>query len=89
MVIGLLALIPVLGIAGGLLMAVGVDGEAGAWVTFGIAAAWIVLMIWWALRAPAPAHLSDEARGRYLAFLRHAQYQPLDPADDDTTRDHS
>ena len=80
MAVGLAALIPVLGIAGWLFGALGVEGEAGAWMTLGAGFVWVVLMIWWALRGPAPAQLSDGARGRYLAFLRHAEYHPDDDA---------
>lgn len=76
--VGLVALIPVLGLAGTLLAAVGLEGEAAAWVVFGVAAVWIALTTWWAFRAPVPAQLSDEARGRYFAFLRHGQYRALD-----------
>ena len=83
--IGLLALIPVLGIVGWLIASVDIDGRAGTWVTLGAAFAWIVLMIWWALRAPA--QLTEKYRNRYLAFLRHPEYEPLDRADADATRD--
>ncbi len=85
--IGLVALIPVLGLGGRLLEAVGLEGEAAAWVMFGVAAVWIALMIWWALRAPVPAQLSDESRGRYFAFLRQAEYRPLDDSDEHTRTD--
>ena len=81
--IGLVALIPVLGIAGGLVMAVGVEGAAAAWITLGIGLAWIGLMVWWALRAPA--QIPEEDRGRYLAFLRHAEFRSLDQSDDAKT----
>ena len=71
---GLVALIPVLGIAGGVLVALGVGAETVGWMTLGIAVAWIVLITWWALRAPAAR--SEEASSRYWAALRHSQYQP-------------
>jgi hypothetical protein len=73
------ALIPVLGFTGWLFPTVGVDGEAGLWMTLGAAVVWIALMIWWALLAPP--QLTEEHRGRYLAFLRHAEYEPLDQSD--------
>ena len=41
-------------------------------------------MIWWALRAPA--QLTEKERGRYLAFLRHAEYEPLDQSDGKSRR---
>ena len=81
MAVGLVALIPVLALAGWLFGALGVEGEGGAWLTFGAGLVWVALMIWWALRAPAPAQLSDGARGRYLAFLRHAEYHPDDESE--------
>jgi hypothetical protein len=39
------ALIPVHGLAGWLFLIVGVDGEAGLWMTLGAAMVWIALMI--------------------------------------------
>ena len=81
MVIGLVALIPVLGVAGWLVGTLGVEGEAGAWTTFGVGLVWVALMIWWALRGPTPAQLSDGARGRYLAFLRHAEFHADEDAE--------
>ncbi len=83
--IGLVALIPVLGLAGALFLAVGVEGEAAAWLTLGVGVAWIFFAIWWALRAPA--QLTDDERGRYLSFLRQAEYRPLDHSGADTKRD--
>ena len=83
--IGLVALIPVLGLAGWLFGAAGVEGEAAAWAVLGAGLVWIVLMIWWALRAPA--QIGEESRGRYFAFLRQAQYRPLEHTDSDDKRD--
>lgn len=77
--IGLVALIPVLGLTGALFRAMGIDGEAGAWMALGVAVAWIALIIWWGLRGPIQR--TEELRGRYLAFLRHAEYQPRDSSD--------
>ena len=74
--VGLVALVPVLALAGALLTTLGVEGEATGWMILLLAVVWILLMAWWALRAPAL--LSQEARGRYLTFLRHAQYRPVD-----------
>ena len=82
-VVGLLALLVVIGFGGQLLSAVGIEGVAAAWVMFGVGLVWIVVTIWWALRAPVPAQLADGARGRYLSFLRHAEYRPLDHSDDE------
>ena len=82
--IGLVALIPVIGIAGGLFLAFGVEGEPGAWGAFGVGAVWIAVMTWWALRAPA--QLRDDDQRRYLAPLRHAQFRPLDDRDHEETR---
>ena len=81
--VGLLGLVPVLLLAGWLFGTLGAEGEGGAWMVFATGAVWIILMIWWALRAPA--QISPEARPRYLAFLRHAQFQPLDETDSDAT----
>ncbi len=87
--IGLVALVPVLALGGRLLEAVGLEGEAAAWVMFGVAAVWIALTIWWGLRAPVPAPLSDESRGRYFAFLRQAEFRPLEDSDERTPKDRS
>lgn len=78
--IGLVATIPVLGLAGLLFMAIGIEGSAAAWMALGVAAVWITFMIWWALRAPP--QLTEKHRARYLAFLRHAEYEPLDTRKD-------
>lgn len=69
-----------LGIAGALFRAVGAEGEDLAWMVLGVGVAWIFLMIWWALRAPA--QLSEDAWARYLPFLRHGHFRPLDNSDD-------
>ena len=82
MAIGLVALIPVLALAGWLISVLSIEGEAGAWTVFGAGLVWVAVMIWWALRGPAPTQLSDEERPRYLAFLRQAEYRPLDRSDD-------
>jgi hypothetical protein len=50
--IGLVSLIPVMGIAGGLLVAAGVEGLTVGWLTLGIGLLWFALVMWWALRAP-------------------------------------
>jgi hypothetical protein len=50
--IGFVALIPLMGIAGGLLVAAGVEGLAVGWITLGIGVVWTILVVWWALRAP-------------------------------------
>lgn len=78
MAIGLVALIPVLWFVGWLLAAVGVEGEGAAWAVFVLAAIWMGAITWWALRSPMPPQLTDEARSRYLAFLRHGRYRSLD-----------
>ena len=83
--IGLVALIPVLALAGGLGRAVGIEGEALGWAALGAGLVWIVVVIWWALRAPA--QIAEESRGRYFAFLRQAQFRPLDHTDSDEKRD--
>lgn len=82
LVIGLGSLIPVLCFVGWLLGTIGLDGESVAWVAFGVAAVWIALMTWWALRAPLPPPLTDAARGSYFAALRHGRYRPLEHDDD-------
>lgn len=74
--LGLIAIIPVLALTGALLRAIGTEGELAAWIALAVAALWIVLVTWWTLRAPA--RLSTEERHRYLAFLRHPRYEPLD-----------
>lgn len=79
--IGLIALIPVLGVAGSLLVAAGAGAESAAWIVLGVGLAGIVLMTWWALRAP-PAR-SDEVSARYWAGLRHARFGPQRDADDE------
>ena len=79
--VGLLALIPVLLLSGWLYSALVADGEGVAWLVLGTAVVWIVLVAWWALSAPA--QVSDEARPRYWAALRHSEYQGLDHSDSD------
>ncbi len=79
--IGLVALLPVLGITGSLLVAAGVESEAAALITLGVGVLWIVAMAVWSQHA-APAR-SDEASRRYWAALRHAQFGPRHHVDDE------
>ena len=74
--VGLVALIPVLLLSGWLYSGVVVEGEGVGWLTLGTAVVWVVVVTWWALRAPA--QVSEEARPRYWAALRNSEYEPLD-----------
>ncbi len=79
--VGLVALIPVLLLSGWLYSAVVADGEGVGWLVLATALVWVVLVAWWALRGPA--QVSDEARPRYWAALRHSEYQGFDHDDSD------
>lgn len=83
--VGLVALIPLCGIAGGVLAAVGVGAESTAWTLLVGGFVWIVAVIWWSLRAP-PARSAD-AGARYWAALRHARFRADDDPVDETPRD--
>ena len=50
--IGLVGLIPVIGIAGGALVAAGVEGFAVGWIALGVGVVWMAFVIWWATRVP-------------------------------------
>lgn len=50
--LGLVALIPVLGILGGVLVSADV-GSATGWILLAVGVAWLLLTIWWAQRVPA------------------------------------
>ena len=88
--VGLIAVGPVLLFAGwlfnalGLVEALDVLGDEGEWmlVLLLVPVVWIILVIWWAMRAPA--QVPEEDRPRYLAFLRHAQYRVTSDTDSDT-----
>ena len=69
--IGLVSLIPVIAIAIGVLVAVGVEGAAVGWLALGIGMAWFVLMTWWALRAPAKPGSEDSTWG----VFRHSRFR--------------
>ncbi len=59
--IGLVSLIPVMGIAGGILVAAGVEGLAVGWITLGIGVVWFAIVAWWARQAP-PAEGSEDRK---------------------------
>lgn len=59
--IGLVSLIPVMGIAGGILVAVGVEGLAVGWLTLAIGVVWFALVMWWAFQVP-PAEGSEDRK---------------------------
>lgn len=69
--IGLVSLIPVMAIAIGVLLAVGVEGAAVGWLALGIGMVWFVLMAWWALRAPAKPDGEDRTWG----VFRHSRFR--------------
>jgi hypothetical protein len=50
--IGLVGLIPVIGITGGALVAAGVEGLAVAWIALAVGVVWIALVVWWVRQAP-------------------------------------
>ena len=50
--IGLVSLIPVIGIAMGVLLAVGVEGAAVGWLALVIGMVWFGVVMWWAMKAP-------------------------------------
>lgn len=85
--IGLVGLIPVLGVTGSLLVAVGLGGETVAWISFVVGLIWIVVMVWWAMRAPAAR--SEEASKRYWVALRHARFGSQNDVEDQLRRGHS
>jgi hypothetical protein len=61
--IGLVSLIPVIGIAGAVLVAVGVEGLAVGWLALGIGVVWFALVMWWATRVPAAKRTEDRNWG--------------------------
>ncbi len=61
--IGLVSLIPVMGIAGGVLVAIGVEGAAVGWLALAVGVAWFALMAWWALRVPPKPGSEDRTWG--------------------------
>ena len=52
MAIGLAALIPVIGVTGGTLVAAGVEGLAVGWISLAVGEVWIGIVIWWTNKAP-------------------------------------
>ena len=57
--IGLVALIPVMGITGGVLVAAGVEGLMVGWITLAVGVVWVVLVAVWARRVPPAAGSED------------------------------
>lgn len=85
--VGLVLTIPVLGLAGWLFSAFVDDGEGVGWLVLATALVWIFLVIWWGLRAPP--QIPEGERGRYLAFLRHAEYRSPDEPSRTVEKDRS
>lgn len=69
--IGLVSLIPVMAIAIGVLLAVGVEGAAVGWLALAIGMLWFALMAWWALRAPANPDSGDRKWGVFRNTRMH------------------
>ena len=69
--IGLVALIPLMGITGGALVAAGVEGLMVGWITLGVGIVWMILVSVWALRAPAAKGADD----RNWSVFRHSRFR--------------
>ena len=69
--IGLVALLPIMGIAGGLLVAAGVEGLTVGWITLGIGIVWVLFVVWWMLRAPE-SRASGQGEG--IGWFRHDRF---------------
>lgn len=69
--IGLVALIPVMGITGGVLVAAGVEGLMVGWITLAVGVVWVVLVVVWARRVP-PAAGSE---GRNWGVFRDSRFR--------------
>ena len=63
--IGLVSLIPVIGIAGGVLLAIGVEGMAVGWLALGVGVVWFAIVMWWAMRVPAAKGSEDRNWGPF------------------------
>lgn len=63
--LGLVGLIPVIGITGGALVAAGVEGLTAAWIALGVAVVWVAFVVWWVRRAPEGSRESSVSLGSY------------------------
>ncbi len=61
--IGLVALIPVMAITGGVLVAAGVEGLTVGWITLGVGILWMILVAVWARRVPPAPGAEDRNWG--------------------------
>ena len=69
--IGLVALIPVMAIAVGGFIALGVEGATVGWLALGVGMVWFFVVAWWALRAPERPGNDDRAWG----VFRHDRFR--------------
>lgn len=69
--LGLVALIPVIGIAVGAFLALGVEGATVGWLALGAGMLWFALISWWALRAPERPGSED----RNWSVFRHSRFR--------------
>lgn len=69
--IGLVALIPVMAIAVGGFLALGVEGATVGWLALGVGMVWFFVVAWWALRAPERPGNDDRAWG----VFRHDRFR--------------
>ena len=69
--LGLVALIPVLGILGGVLVSADV-GSATGWILLAVGVAWLLLTIWWAQRNAVTSRRQPGSSGRGVAPLSRA-----------------
>jgi hypothetical protein len=63
--IGLVSLIPVIGIAIAVLLAIGVEGAAVGWLALGVGMVWFAVVMWWAMKAPAAQGSEDRNWGPF------------------------
>lgn len=61
--IGLVALIPVMAITGGALVAADVEGLTVGWITLGVGVLWMILIAVWAMRVPPAEGAEDRNWG--------------------------
>lgn len=78
--LGLVSLLPVIGVTAGILVAADVKASTVAWVGIGVGFVWLLVVISWAMSAPSAR---DESNGGRRVGLGGSFAQHHPPADRD------
>ena len=74
--LGLVSLIPVIGVTAGILVAADASARAVAWISVAVGVVWLIVVISWALAAPSTRPESTAGRSRLGLGGSFAQHNP-------------